>query len=272
MMIDCYEKLMSHGSPVYYSLKKVPAPKRDAVIGIFCFYQEIKDIFWNASDWNVVETQLNWWRGEVMKIQQGRAEHPVSLFLQTIVKTSPRLIDLQGLADMIDGLMQGAMSDFDSFQAVMNYFMRTAGVRERMCLKVIAQEKDMPDELMEAFIVIIEWVEYIQFLRRYVRHDLIYFPKNEMEQFDVSTELLKKCKTTDSIQRLLAFQDEKINHANATINAVLDPLIHESFAYLFARSRIAFATWEEIRRSDWCVLENQIQLTPLRMWWIAYRS
>lgn len=269
----CYDKIASNGSAVYYSLKKIPAAKRDAIVAISCFYQEIMDVILKSTDLNVTYTQLNWWRGEVAKISPGMAEHPVTLFLQQIWQKNPTLFDIQPLYDMLDGLEQSlVLSPFESFEDVVIHFMRTAGVRELLMIDVLAFPEKIPAEMIYQFTIVLELVNYIQHLRQYARCGFVYFPLDEMNKFNVTVEALKEFKTSKEIINLLEYQFEKAGRAYTKACEELTPPLRKSLAYLIARCDIAQATLREIQVSGFSVLENFIQLTPLRMWWIAYRA
>ena len=261
----CYEKIAAQGSPLYFCIKKISADKRDGVVAIATFYQELMDVILNGTDPAVSASQFNWWRNEVLQLMQGSPDHPATIALKQTQVNPERLLDV------IDGLEQNLnLPVFDTFETVVIHIMRTAGVRELMFANVL--DLKISKELIYQLTIVLELVNYIQYLRSYIRRDLIYFPADEMQKFNVSPESLHAFKTTPEIIHLLEYQVEKIDRAYQKACAELTPEMKEQLSYTLSRCDIARATLQEIQSSGFSVLENFIQLTPLRMWWIAYRT
>lgn len=265
----CYEKMTAHGSPVYYSLKKIPAEKRDAIVAISAFYQEIEEILLESIDPNLTYEKLNWWRSEISKLTNSSPTHPIALALQKTMDYSL----LNRLYAIVDGLEEKMnIAPFESFESVVVHFMRTAGERELLILEMLGFSKKIPVELIYQLTIVVELTHYIQHLRRFVKCGLLYFPMDEMNKYHVTNELLKSDKTSQEIINLLQYQAEKIESAYQKSCETITPEIREMLVHLLARCDIAQATLKEIQNSNFAVLENYIQLTPLKMWWIAYRA
>jgi phytoene synthase len=263
----CYEKIAAEGSPLYYSIKKVRPEKRDALIIIEAFYQELEDVLLKSSDPDVAHQQLNWWRSEIIKIPQGLACHPV-----TRAMSDAGLNDVQVYFDIIDGIEQTlAFQSFDTFEDLVVHMMRTGGARELLLIDLLELSEKIPEEIIYQFSMVIELVKYIQCLRHYTRRGLMMFPRDELQKFQVSTELLYAFKTTPEIKNFLTSQVEKITSAYQQANHALTPLMRDQLKHLRARCDLSLATLREIQQSGFTVLENFIQLTPLKMWWVAYR-
>jgi hypothetical protein len=82
---------------------------------------------------------------------------------------------------------------------------------------------------------------------------------------------LHSFKTTPEIKSFLTSQVEKVSRAYSQANDALTPLMRDQLKHLRARCDLSLATLREIQQSGFTVLENFIQLTPLKMWWVAYR-
>lgn len=261
----CYEKIAAGGSPFYYCVKKISTLERDAVVAIAAFYEELTDIILKGSDLQVSINQINWWRSEIVKIATGSPDHPVARALQE------KQINPQSLLNILNGLEETLnVTRFDTFETAVIHIMRTAGAREVLIADVL--NVDISKEILYQFAIVLDLANYIQYLRQYVRRDFILFPQDEMNQFQVTAESLREYKTTPAIVNLLNYQLEKVERAYQKARNELPPSMSNRLSYLLARCDIAEKTLHELQRSGFTVLENFIQLTPLRMWWIAYRS
>jgi phytoene synthase len=248
----CYQKAIVPGSAFYYSIKKLSLAEREAIIAIQAFYQEIEEVIFHFTDLGVAQARLNWWREEVIKIFQGQPNHPVSICLQQY-KINP-----EKLLSMIDGMEQNLSHlVFATYDEVIVHFMRTAGERELLFANVLQVE--MSKEQIYQCMLVIELSQYLQYLRKYVQRDLIYFSEDELKKFTVQRLDFQNFKTTAEIRALLQFQFEKIKRVN----------VKSVPKFFQVRVEIANATAKEIASSQFAVLENFIDLTPLRRWWIS---
>jgi phytoene synthase len=213
-------------------------------------------ILLESSDVAVALHQLNWWRDDILKTT---SEHPTLIALkQSLQKPLDPLIEIiTGLAESVNP------APFPSFEEVVVHIMRTTGIREKMMMNIM----DVPisAETLYEFALIFELTHYLQHFRSFVRRGIIYIGEDELRRFNVTTEVLQQYKTTPEIAKLLALQAEKIERAYQRVQK-------EKIPFLQARADIAFATLQEIRNSEFTILEHYIHLTPLRMWWIAYKK
>jgi len=268
----CYEKVAPRDSALYYSLRSLKSHQRDSVVAVHAFYREIETIIFECQDHHLALIKFNWWRGEIVKLTVDKSDHPALVLLQKNVEMS-RLEKIQeSLLKIIDGFEQLAVtSHFDTFEEVVVHWMRTAGERE-LLLNILLHEKEIISvEMMYQLTMLIEMVHYIQHLRWYIRHDVICFPNDEMQQFNVTQALLGDYVTTNSIKKLLQHQSEKVERAYSSMKE-LSSKQRNQLSHLMIRCEIAHTVFDEIQKSDFCVLENLIVLTPLRYWWIAFRS
>ena len=291
----CYEIAAPPTSGLYYSLRKIPADKRAVVVAIHAFYREIENIIFECHDPQLALVKFNWWRTEITK----SSNHPVLSILQSLsalVGADPCvrpdvLVEAAGrthgsaptkadklrddvcanrLEKMLDGFQQIIIpTPFATFEEVVIQWMRTAGERELLIHEILNTEKIVTEEVIYQLMLVIELVNYIQHLRHYTRHHVIYFPQDEMERFGVTAEMLSEYVTTESIKNLLHYQVEKILRAYAVVGA-LSREQKVALRPLLVRCEMARATLRAIQESDFKVLENWINLTPLRFWWIAF--
>jgi phytoene synthase len=270
-MHDSYlnNKVAEVGSPLYYSVRKLSLLVRETVIAIMAFYKEIEDITLNYTDLSVAQAKLNWWRNEVIKIQDGKPDHPVALELQRCLPSFS--ISPLRLIDIIDGLEQNlAFLSFEKFEDVVVHVMRTAGQRELLIADILLKGEKLDVEIIYQLALVVELTHYIQHLRRYVGRGLIYFSQEELLAYRVSEEQLQASVTAEAIRQLLEFQVEKIERSYQKALVSLSPKARLSLANLVVRCEMARANLKAIKTSHFCVLENFICITPIRSWWIAF--
>lgn len=261
----CYEKASPPGTTLYYSLRHFSKKQRDAIVAIFAFYYEIEDITLMYEDFNTARIKLNWWRDEIISIQDGaRPHHLVAVFLQQTGINPSSLIDLiQGLEENLTAPI------FSTFEDVVIHIMRTVGKREKAIAEILNLDFDSKSDVFQQIIFIIDMVHYIQHLHRYVKHNLVCFSQDELQKFHIGENDFKEFVTTPNIRELLQYQAEKIHRAYQNIKHEQIP---PELRYQLIRCKIAMATLKVIQKSDFKVLENYIDITPLKKWWIAWRG
>ncbi|MEO8400384.1 MAG: squalene/phytoene synthase family protein [Gammaproteobacteria bacterium] len=267
----CYEKAARPDSPTYYSLRYLNSAERDVVVAVHAFYREIEGVVFECQDHDLAIAKFNWWRSEVAKISSDKPDHPVTLFLQATLSTGESA--LEKLFSIIDAIQHDSIpASFATFEDVVIHFMRTAGMRELLINDELKTDKTISSEIIYQLMLVVELVDYIQHLRRYLRRDFIYFPSDELLKFHLTPADLCELKTTPTIKNLLHYQAEKVERAYKEACDSLTRHQREQLSQLLIRCEIARATLRAIQASDYCVLENLIRLTPLRFWWIAWRA
>lgn len=266
----CYEKVAKPTSALYYSLRTLSPAQRDLVVAIHALYQEIEEVVLDCNDHDLGMKKLNWWRGEVLAFVKGEAHHPAMILMDSRIRGNDMSLQLLTIIDAFEANLMPA--PFDTFEDVVIHFMRTAGQREELIYDLQKKDETVSTEVIYQFMLVVELVNYIQYLRAYLRRDIIYFPEDELMKFRVSNEMLRELKTTTEIKNLLLHQAEKVHRAYHDALAKLSRRDRRALSHLLIRCEMALATLREIEKSEFCVLENLITLTPVRYWWIACRT
>lgn len=255
----CFNKAALPGSAFYYSHKKLPKNQREAVVAIQAFYLELEEVIFHFTDLGVAQARLHWWREEVVKVHRGTPDHPVSICLQK------NKVNAEQLLLLIDGFEQClSYLSFATYDEVVVHLMRTAGVREYLFADVTSDGNKLEIETLYQAMLVIELTSYLQQFRRFMARDLIYFSEDELKKFQLKRSDFLGCKTTTNIKSLFEFQAQKIRRAHAGL-PLLPPMLQ-------ARVNIACHVLKELTESDFQVLEQFIDLTALKRWWITMKG
>jgi phytoene synthase len=267
----CFEKAAPVGSAFYYGLQKLSSSERGAIVAIAALYQELNDILYECHDPALAFVKFNWWRGEILKLKTGKSDHPVILTLQ---KHSEKFhLEPQPFLNMLEGVEQGLnLSPFLTFEEVTLHIIHTTGAREFLMAKVLTRNEIISPENIYSFSLVIALVEYIQHLRRNVARGFVLFGEDELNRFKVTPLMLQSLKTTPEVRQLLDYQFEKIERARKQALQELAAPARQLLNPLILRAEIGWVILQEIKASDYSVMENLITITPLRMWWISYKT
>jgi phytoene synthase len=267
----CYHKAAPKGSAFYFSLASMPIAQREMIVAIAAFYEELNDIIFECHDSMIAQTKFNWWRSEVLKLGKEKSDHPVLITLQKNWPQHP--LTSQRFLEMIAGIEQNLnLTPFKSFEEVTIHIVHTVGIRELLIAEVCKTNSEIPPETIYALALVLELTNHLQYLRKDVERGLVFFGEDELANFGVTPAMLELKQTTPEILKLCDFQIDKINRAYTNAIATLNPAPPKSLLNLLIRTNIAKVTLTEIKNSHLQVLESLIYLTPLRQWWIAYKT
>ena len=255
-----------------FAIKTLSVPTQNAVTALMAFYIEMDEVIFSCQEPVVALAKLNWWRLEVTKWLQGQAvDHPVIVALREARELAP--FAAERLLPLIDGMAQNVnLVPFSTFEEVTLHVLHTAGIRELLMAEVVRGDETVPTEVVYQLALVLELARFVQHLHRYVRRGVAVFGDDELRRFQVSQAMLQRCRTTLEIKNLLAYQVEKAERAFLQATAGMTALQRRSLANLLVRASMALALLREIEKSDFKVLEQLISLTPIRCWWIAFRS
>jgi len=104
------------------------------------------------------------------------------------------------------------------------------------------------------------------------RKNRIYLPMDELRQFGVPAADILQGRETGEFRKLMAFEaDRARNHYRQALQALPDPDRRSQRPGLIMAA-IYRALLEEIERDGFRVLTRKTALTPLRKFWIAWKT
>lgn len=258
-------ELNKPGSAQYYSLRGVVAQKYNTVLAIYAVYQDLFNIIYTP-DRGMAKTKFNWWRDEIAKINVSFPFHPalICLTTTTIFQLKERLWQIiEGLEELLDS------SAFATFEDTLVFLIKTAGNRELLVADALQINTAEMSESIFQYMVVKEWTHYIQHLRTFLQQKILYFPVNELNQFHVNVQDLYELRMNSAIKSLLHFQKEKIHRAFKGAEKQMSDCKHYP---LRRQAKMAIALLEEMTVEGFEVFNHLTELTPLRYWWIGWRT
>lgn len=267
----CQEKAAASGSSFYYSFLFLPEDRRRAITALYAFCREVDDVVDECSDIGIAHTKLNWWREEVQRLYQREPRHPVTQSLAHFIDTFH--LAEEYFQEIIDGMeMDLDRLRYENFQELSLYCYRAASVVGLLSIEIFGyrnrQTRNYATDLGMAF----QLTNILRDVREDADRGRVYIPAEEMREFGVSPDALTKNQTTPSLRNLFEFQAQR---ARRYYRSALENLPDED-RYAQRTGLIMAAIYEkilnEIEADGYRVLEHRINLTPLRKFWIAWRT
>ena len=267
----CQQKAAASGSSFYYSFLFLPPEKRRAITAFYAYCREVDDVADEASDAAVARAKLAWWRTEVANLLAGHPSHPVTRALAPFV--APMGIDGARMNEIIDGmemdLTHHRYADFDSLRL---YCHRVAGVVGQLSAGIFGYRHAQTLEYAELLGIAFQLTNIIRDVGEDARRGRVYLPQDELRRHGLTAEDILACKGGEAFRALMEEQAARAEATYAQALAKLHPEDRRDQRAGLIMAAIYRTLLAEIRRDGFPVLEARVSLTPIRKFWIAWKT
>ena len=265
------QKAAASGSSFYYAFLFLPKARRAAITAFYAFCREVDDVVDEVSDSHVAATKLAWWRKECAQAFAGKPSHPVMLALMPLVPTYR--IELRHLLSVIDGCeMDLQQSRYLDFAGLQRYCHLVAGIVGEVAANIFGQTTAQTTQYAHTLGLAFQLTNIIRDVGEDAMRGRIYLPIDELQRFDVKAHELIKRQPSERFTALMQFQTER---ALATYDEALALLPAQDFKAQkpgLMMASIYRSLLREIAADGYQVLNQRTSLTPLRKFWLAWKT
>jgi 15-cis-phytoene synthase len=267
----CQQKAAQSGSSFYYSFLFLPPDRRRAITALYAFCREVDDVVDECKDIGVARTKLAWWREEIGKVYRGQPQHPVARALAEIA--GPYHLDEARLQDVIDGMaMDLEYNAYPDFEALKVYCHRVAGVVGMLSAEVFGYTDPRTLEYAQDLGLALQLTNIIRDVGEDARRNRIYLPLHEMAEYGVTSDDIAHARETDNFRKLMEFQIARAQGFYERAFAKLPQPDRRAQRPGLVMGAIYRTLLEEIRAEGCHVLAHRTALTPIRKFWIAWKT
>lgn len=267
----CQQKTARSGSSFYYSFLFLPEARRRAIIALYAFCREVDDVVDECTDIGVARTKLAWWREEIDRLFDARPQHPVTLALAPAIENFR--LSREYFGEIIDGMQMDLDYDsYPSFTELSLYCYRVAGVVGLLAAEIFGYEDSATVRYANDLGLAFQLTNILRDVREDAARGRIYIPLDEMKRFGVSPEALREPVTTQATKALFEHQAARARDYYRRAFEHLPPVDRYAQRSGLIMAEIYLRLLDEIERDGYRVLEQRIRLTPLRKFWIAWRT
>lgn len=263
-------KAAASGSSFYYAFRFLPPERRAAITAYYVFCREIDDIVDEALNPDVAAQKLAWWREEVARAFAGKATHPAMQALQ------PHL-SAYGLAPhVLLGVIEGCEMDlqqarYANFEALAHYCHLVAGVVGEAAARIFAPCSDATIAYAHRLGLALQLTNIIRDVGEDARRGRIYLPVDELQQHGVPASDLLEARYSDNFTALMRQQAARAHEQYDAALALLPAAERRAQKPGLMMASIYRTLLREIEASNFQVLHQRIELTPLRKLWLAWK-
>ena len=267
----CQQKAAASGSSFYYSFLFLPPERRRAITALYAFCREVDDVVDETADAQLAATKLAWWRVEVGNLFAHNPQHPVTKALSPHLK--PFGITHEKLSDIIDGMeMDLTQTRYLDWPGLERYCYRVASVVGLLAAGIFgyrdARTLDYARELGLAF----QLTNIIRDVGEDARKNRIYLPMADLKEFGVPAADILNSRETPEFRKLMAFEAARARGHYHKAMQSLPAADRKPQRPGLIMAAIYRALLEEIERDGFRVLTQRTSLTPLRKFWIAWKT
>ena len=256
----CRQDVAPAHSDLACALKGLDADTELALLGCFAFHQRVCDIPHRASERQLAETQLQWWRTQLTT--DAHSTHPSLQALAPLRARSPAITPL--LSALLDTVEQDI--DFAGFaeQAELDGFLQQRG---ELLLQLLGYALDvaLTSDSTKAIGGFLEYCQLVQDFARHAGAHVVYLPYQQLGEFGLSADQLCQQTSTD----LRALFSAQTAHQRALLRDGLQGLNRASvkrlapvLILLALRSRWLAAT----EADGYALQRHRLQLGGLQRW------
>jgi phytoene synthase len=267
----CQQKAASSGSSFYYSFLFLPAARRRAITALYAFCREVDDVVDEGMDAQVAAAKLAWWRSEVANLFAGRPQHPVTRALEP--HRDEYGLSAARLNEIIDGMeMDLQQSRYLDWAGLETYCYRVASVVGLLAAGIFGYRDARTLDYARHLGIAFQLTNIIRDVGEDARKNRVYLPVEDLQRYGVPAADILQAKETPAFRALMQFEAERARGYYASAMSALPPADRRAQRPGLIMAAIYRALLDEIQRDGFRVLTQRTSLTPLRKFWIAWRT
>jgi squalene synthase HpnC len=185
-----------------------PRELRPAFQSIYAFCRWSDDLGDEVGDPRRSLELLEWWRGELRALYQGRARHPVMIALAETVER--KLIPIEPFEALISAFEQDqTVTEYLTYDQLLDYCTRSANPVGHLVLYVAGAFTTENARLADATCTALQLANFWQDVARDLAIGRIYLPRADRMQFGYSESDLRALRFTPAFAGLLKLEVER---------------------------------------------------------------
>lgn len=265
------QKAAASGSSFYYAFLFLPKERRAAITAFYAFCREIDDVVDEVLDPGVAQTKLAWWQVEVAQSYAGNPSHPVMKALMPIAASYQ--IEARHLQAVIVGCqMDLTQNRYLDFPGLAQYCHLVAGIVGEVAARIFGQTEDATTAYAHKLGLAFQLTNIIRDVGEDALRGRIYLPVNELQKFDVKAHEILKRQYSERFTALMQFQTQRALALYDEALAMLPEADHRTQKPGLMMASIYRALLREIAADGYQVLHQRVSLTPLRKFWLAWKT
>lgn len=267
----CRQKAAASGSSLYYGVLFLPPEQQRAITALYALRRELDDVVSRSHDASLAQTTLEWWRVELARMLAGEPQHPVTHALASA--TRPHGIAAALLNEIVDGVkMDLDQTRYLDITGLERYCNQVSGAAWKLIAAMIGFRDERTLDYANNLGMALQFATILRDVGSHARGNRIYLPMDELRDFGVPAADLLNARHSEGFVRLMQYQGQRAEAYFAKALDALPPEDRRAQRPGLIMAAISRALLRELGRDGFQVLTRRTSLTPLRKFWIAWRT
>ncbi|MBI2791307.1 MAG: squalene/phytoene synthase family protein [Gammaproteobacteria bacterium] len=256
-------KSTPRGSSFYYLKVFSPQVHHHALNIVCAFYQEMKVIVENVTEPQVAKAKLTWWTQEISRLFAHQPQHPLSQSLLPIVQQYH--LNEQDFQQIIAQMIHDVdHHHFTHHDELIQYCENSGGILCGLMCHILSFGNTITKNFTQYLGVAMQLILLIRNFGKDISHGKMYLPLQE--------EIYHPSINQEKLSLALSEYAQMARHAYKTAIASLNKYNHRSVLGIVVLANIYMTLLDEMERDNFHVLKQKYCLTPIRKYWIGWRT
>jgi len=261
------------GSPRHLAVLFSEPETRASLGALYAFEAELRRAVGGDSH-EAAHARLQWWRGELDRLSQGRPTHPVAAALQPLRDLAG--VDLTLLQELLAAAdLDLARFTYHSWQQLEAYCFRSSGALQLLVAAVVADGRTLTEQerrFARQLGAGIRQTEILQYLRFDLARGRLYAPLDELATAGLDPEVLARAPSDAAAARFLADWRDRVRGALQSLPSLLDaPGLRRAQRHGLVLASMHVRLIERLDGSD-ALASRRFDLEPIGRLWTAWRT
>ena len=267
----CRGRTPASRSSFYFSFLFLPPQQRRAVTALYAFCRQVDDVVDAELEAEEARAKLQWWREEVDRTFDGAPQHPVTTDLVPVI--ADYSLAREYFHELIDGMeMDVDHAGYPAFKDLALYCYRVASVVGLMVAEIFGYDERQTLKYAHDLGIALQLTNILRDVREDAHRGRIYIPQDELACYCVSEDDLRQGKWSEGMRELLAHQARRAHHYYETAFHKLPETDRFRQRGGIIMAELYRTTLARIEAQGFPVLARRVRLSPLRKFWIAWRT
>jgi 15-cis-phytoene synthase len=266
----CRDKAAPVGSDLHYALLMAAPAQRAPLLAVWALWTELSSIPISVNDAGVALQKLGWWREELRRVTDNGGAHPVSRLLRAGGLPGQRFgDDAEALVAAVEEEIH--YHAYPDEPALLAHAHRSGAPLGRLLARASAPDPAAVDDYTHQLAIALRLQQLLVRSRESIRLGRCHLPEDALRAAGLERDALQAGRTEPALAGVFAQAAARIETLLARADESL-PVAHwqtQRPNRVVAALHRALLT--ELRESGFTLLEQRVELTPLRRLWIAWR-
>jgi phytoene synthase len=219
----------------------------------------------------IAAAKLAWWRAELANLFAGNPQHPVTKALLPFIEKFN--LSKEHLGEIIDGMeMDLTQTRYLDWTGLERYCYRVASVVGLLAAGIFGYRDARTLDYARNLGIAFQLTNIIRDVGEDARKNRIYLPMADLKEFGVPAADLLQARETPQFAKLMAFETERAKQYYASAFSALPASDRKAQRPGLIMAAIYRTLLDEIERDGFHVLAQRTSLTPVRKFWIAWKT